>query len=885
MPVVDQGIIAKLLNELRSTYQPAESAWQLAAHAAVWRAATEISPPAWINELSVELPQSVLASQRAWLDGASSLELISHVSDLIYAASAETWGEHLTSRSLDTVAKISLLTEDAESNVDAIYDPTAGVGGTLLSIWAATGGSTVLPRLLAQEINVRAANLARIGFYLSGADADVAIGDSLEDDAFSDYKVRLAVSQPPWGLSWRNSENRIREQKAFESPLPSNSDSQWLFALRMIEKLHPAEAGGGRALIFLTASALQSVGATDVRSHVLDRDLIDSVIALPAGLSPNTSIPIFALMLNNAKPQDRSGSIRMVDLRGQFETAKVAGAPRALTLGAEALLRNAMQSNRSGPLSRMVDRSRLIQTRYSVQLSQGAQAVAWNVDVPGGSVPADFFADRYPSATLNFSSRGETTCVVDPLIFFQTEEESLSTDLRNSGWDTTRLTALLLASPQPLANGRQVPLKAGIRLYSDVLPPNNESADIQIRIDPDKTDPEFLSSWLRSAAGVESIRLARTHFGGYWRPSMLANTVGALTSFADNLIVPTGPLVRQRSVASATAVLASAKQTLADATSELWASPKEASSVVAKFAQLSDESLAGWSETLPFPVAGAMWTLETKAGEQAKLQQALLTLEAYAAYTAAVLLSASRKDPAIWIGVIASLKATLGRAHLSLDRPTFGAWVAVCQSLSSEFRQRLSSEDTDEQTQLSELFGGANLSALSRIVHASVIRLMEDANQRRNAWHGHTGAANNAESAAQLAVLMGLLSELRGIVGAAWQELPLVRAGKVSKRGSIYSTEVALLSGSRAPFKSSVWEFGEMLDDGQLFIGKNGTASPLALLPIFSLHPGPTEEISTGYFFSRLERGGLARLVSYQTAGSSEITVPQTSVGAISDLW
>jgi type I restriction enzyme M protein len=885
MPAADQGIIATLLNELRSTHQPAESAWHLAAHAAVWRAAADMSPPAWIAGLSVDLPKSVLASHRAWLEQASPSDLIAHVSDLIYAASAESWGEHLTSRSLDTVAKIALLTEETDSSVDAIYDPTAGVGGTLLSVWAAAGGSTISPKLLAQEINVRAADLARIGFYLAGADADVAVGDSLVHDAFADYKVRLAVSQPPWGLSWRNSEDPVRAQSAFEPPLPANSDSQWLFALRMIDKLHPANAGGGRALIFLTASALQSAGGTDVRSNLLEVDLIDSVIALPAGLSPNTSMPTFALLLNNAKPPERSGSIRMVDLRGQFQIAPVVGAPRALTVDAEALLRNALQSNRSGPLSRIVDRSRVFQTRYSVQLSTSTRPLTWNVDVPGGSVPADFFADRYPSAEMTFSSTGETTCVIDPLLFFHTKEQSLSTDLRGAGWEATRLTALLVAPPRPLAKGRHVPLKSGIRLYSDALPPDNESTDIQIQIDPTKTDPAFLDSWLRSAVGIESIRAARTHFGGYWRPSMLANTVGALTSFADHLIVPTGSMTIQSSVASANSILAGARQTLADATSELWASPKDASSVVAKFAQLSDESLEGWSEALPFPIAGALWTLETKAGEQAKVQQALLTLEAYATYTAAVLLSASRKDPAIWSGVVATLKATLARAHLSLDRPTFGAWVVVCQNLASEFRQRLASEDSDEQTQLSELFGGVSMSALSRIVDPGVIKVLEDANQRRNAWRGHSGAVSGAEITAQLSVVMGLLSDLRGLIGSAWQELPLVRAGKVSKRGSVYSTELAMLTGSRVPFKSAEWEFGQMLDDGQLFIGRSGAASPLALLPIFSLQPGPTEEVSTGYFFNRLEGDGSARLVSYQTSGASEITVPQTSVGAMSDLW
>jgi type I restriction enzyme M protein len=871
------------LNSLRSDYSPHQAAGRLAAQVALWRADHDAAPPAWLSTLSLDLPSSVAAEHRAWLDKADESQILDHVSALVEVASAEGVGAHLSGRSLDLVAEVALLTTRREVNLDYIYDPTAGVGSTLLRTWAASKG---VAGVIGQEINHEIANLARINLYMHGASAELAVGDSLVEDLHSAHSVGLAVSQPPWGLRWESQAKAVRSQAVFAPALPPRSDSQWLFAMRMVEKFHAPSSGGGRGVIFLSASALQGRASSAVRELFLDRDLIESVIALPAGITPSTDISLFAVVLDNQKVLERQGLIQVVDLRAQFEIrSKSRDVPRSLNASAARLLEDALASDRDGPVSRLVDRSHFWRSSHTVRSTLRPDLAEWTVEVPGDVDVGDFLRSRYAPAPVESIVAGDILTSIDPADVFPTEQQNLGTRLREYGWETTRLSALLREFPRPLEEGKHLPVSAEVHVFDQAPESGFTGAGLVAVVDPEQADADFLNSWLRSDLGKEAVRVARSAHGGAWRASLVRNTRSALSLLVDDLVVPIAPMAVQRSVAQAAADLSRAQQTLADASAELWASPADASTIRSRFAGLGEESLTGWSESLPFPVAAALWTVETKTGVDARRKQAMLAIEAYTTYFATVLLSASRQESASWVERIRDLQRLLTRTHLSMERPTFGTWVVISQRLSSLVRKRILAGDEEDLAQISGLFGGASIGALSRVLDPRALALLEEANSRRNAWEGHAGALTPAESASQLDQSLELLTSLRGVVGNAWQELPLVRGNRASKHGSTYINEVELLTGSRVPFVRAEYAYGEILESGSLFIGREGTASPLPLLPVFTLHHGPAEEISTGYFFNRLERDGTARLVSYQVSGASELSVPSTLLEAMSDVW
>ncbi|GAA3033205.1 N-6 DNA methylase [Microbacterium dextranolyticum] len=878
------NVVIRLLEGLRGDLPAQIAAERLAFHAAAWKAESDPNAPAWARELDIQLPSSAVDEHRRWLEAAQEDELAGHVSELVLAASSDSWGEHVTSRALDTVAETALLSTNRELGGTELYDPAAGVGGTLARLWAATTTSASRREVLAQEIDKRVASLARANFYVSGATGVVEDGDSLVADRFADRKVGLAVSQPPWGLSWRHYRDTIQSQ--FTGPLPNVADSQWLFARRMSDKFYTPADGGGRALVYLTSNALLSEGAAEVRRDLLDQDLVDTIIALPSGLTPHSSVPLFAMVLDSAKVTERQGRVQLVDLRAQFTSSRGTSSARSLSPAAAELLRSAMATERNGPISRTVDQSHFRRRRYTARRAAQDSSASWSVEIPGDVNAEVWFEARYPGTAITWESAQRDAYVFETTAAFGSAQRNVESRLSQAGWQRTRLSALLLSPIKPVADQNYLPVGAELIVHRDddeAL--GGEDADLHAVVDASLANPDFLNNWLRSELGRESVRVARSQFGGQWRQALVHNRPAELVALLDAIVVPVGRPELQLTVAQASADLHRAQQTLREAVSELWSKPDQASMIVSRFANLGDESLTGWTETLPFPIAGALWTLETKATTEAKHKQAILTLEAYSAYLATVLLSALRNDHELWDEESPRLRAALESVHQTLKRPSFGTWITVCQRLASVFRKRFQAADSEEAARMEALFGGASTAALERLTAPAAVALLETANLRRNQWDGHSGSLSTAESEAQLAHLLETLTELRGLVGDAWRELPLIRAGKASKHGSTFEHDVEVLTGSRAPFVRGTLSYGSMLDTGGLFIGKEGAAVPLPLLPIFTLQPGPNHEVSTGYFFNREERDGSARLVTYQTANSSELSVPRVTLEGLSDLW
>jgi hypothetical protein len=143
-------------------------------------------------------------------------------------------------------------------------------------------------------------------------------------------------------------------------------------------------------------------------------------------------------------------------------------------------------------------------------------------------------------------------------------------------------------------------------------------------------------------------------------------------------------------------------------------------------------------------------------------------------------------------------------------------------------------------------------------------------NTKRNRWLGHTGYTSDEEWRAQVVSLVSDLSELRQILGNVWAQLLLVRAGgsKLRRDGRVQTAEVAV--GTRSPFKTRDFIVGDEMIDGDLYLAKDGSQSPLPLGQFVQLRAAPQDAQYTTYFYNRTE-GASVRMVSYQHGPESEI--------------
>lgn len=258
-------------------------------------------------------------------------------------ASNETAGEHFTPRDAIRLMVDLLFATDDEALTEpgvvrSIYDPTAGTGGMLSVAEDHLVGTLEHPglnpdarlRLYGQEINDQSYAICKSDMIAKGQDAsNIRLGDTLANDLFAGQTFDYCLSNPPYGVDWKASQEAIRthvqdagDRSRFPGGLPPISDGQMLFLQHLATKMRPVHEGGGRAGIVLNGSPLftgaAESGPSQIRRWLLENDLVDSIVALPANMFYNTGIATYVWILDNAKPADRIGTVQLIDGSGFF---------------------------------------------------------------------------------------------------------------------------------------------------------------------------------------------------------------------------------------------------------------------------------------------------------------------------------------------------------------------------------------------------------------------------------------------------------------------------------------------------------------------------------------------------------------------------------------
>ncbi|MCX7522864.1 class I SAM-dependent DNA methyltransferase [Microbacterium sp. STN6] len=249
-------------------------------------------------------------------------------------ASNETAGEHFTPRDVIELMVDVLLTPDSDALskpnvVRSIYDPTAGTGGMLSVGEDHIRGMnpTATLTLAGQEINPQSYAICKADMTVKGQSVDaIVFGDTLLNDGHAGSTFNYCLSNPPFGVDWKKQQKAVTEEHTlrgyagrFGPGLPRVSDGSMLFLLHLINKMRPAEEGGsgGRAGIVLNGSPLFTGGAgsgeSNIRKWVLERDLLEAIIALPNDMFYNTGIATYIWILTTKKSPERAGKVQLID--------------------------------------------------------------------------------------------------------------------------------------------------------------------------------------------------------------------------------------------------------------------------------------------------------------------------------------------------------------------------------------------------------------------------------------------------------------------------------------------------------------------------------------------------------------------------------------------
>ncbi|KHK95922.1 N-6 DNA methylase [Microbacterium mangrovi] len=340
--------------------------------------------------------------------------------------------------------------------------------------------------------------------------------------------------------------------------------------------------------------------------------------------------------------------------------------------------------------------------------------------------------------------------------------------------------------------------------------------------------------------------------------------------WADELVVPVPDLSVQLALASADEQLSSFQAELTTQRSSIWSSPESAQEVVGKVAGAFDDSLTAWLDQLPYPIASALWTAETAASAGERQRAYIHAWEAIVTFHATVLLSATRSDPGSNSETEAAIRQTLQEQHLGIERASFGTWVVIAEKASKNLRSALENGDADDVARVRRAFGDLSRTGIERLISKDVVKKFNELNVKRNRWLGHTGFTSEEEWGAQVDSLVSDLRELRGILGNVWSQLLLVRPGSArrGRDGLVQTAEVAV--GTRSPFATRAFAVGDHMFDGELYLVRDGSQTPLRLGHFVQLRAAPSSAQFTTYFYNRIE-GSRVRMVSYQYGPESEV--------------
>lgn len=186
-----------------------------------------------------------------------------------------------------------------------------------------------------QELNNQTFGIAKADMLIKGGNADnMRQGDTLGNDEFKGYAFDYIISNPPFGIEWKGSEKKVREEHLlgeagrFEPGLPAIGDGQMLFVLNGVAKLKE----DGRMTIIQNGSPLfkgdAGSGESNIRGFLLEKDWLEAIVQLPNDLFYNTGIATYVWVISKNKSEERVGKVQLIDASKCFEKRKSLGNKR-----------------------------------------------------------------------------------------------------------------------------------------------------------------------------------------------------------------------------------------------------------------------------------------------------------------------------------------------------------------------------------------------------------------------------------------------------------------------------------------------------------------------------------------------------------------------------
>ncbi len=244
-------------------------------------------------------------------------------------AEGKLGGEFYTPRCV-----VRVLVEMLEPYEGRVYDPCCGSGGMFVQsehFVEAHGGEKTDISIFGQESNPTTWRLAHMNLAIRSIEANLGSqpGDSFLRDLHPDLKADYILANPPFNVSdWSGKLLQEDVRWRFGTPPLGNANYAWI--QHFIHHIAPPNGHGGGVAGFVMANgslSSNSGGEGDIRRKIVEADLVDAIVALPAQLFFTTGIPVCLWFLTRDKsgrnlkhgspnrPGGRKGETLFIDAR------------------------------------------------------------------------------------------------------------------------------------------------------------------------------------------------------------------------------------------------------------------------------------------------------------------------------------------------------------------------------------------------------------------------------------------------------------------------------------------------------------------------------------------------------------------------------------------
>lgn len=268
--------------------------------------------PTSLGELINLINNIIIADTKA-----RSADILGHVFEYFLGefalAEGQKGGQFYTPRSV-----VQLLVEMLEPYKGRVFDPCCGSGGMFvqsekfveehqgkindISIYGQESNQTTW-RLAKMNLAIRAIDSSQVKWNNEG---------SFLNDSHKDLKADYIIANPPFNVSdWSGELLKNDGRWQFGTPPAGNANYGWIQHF-----LYHLKPDGGLAGFVLAKGSLTSKSSNEgeIRKNLIDADLMECVVNLPAKLFLNTQIPACLWFMRRGKTR-RKNEILFIDAR------------------------------------------------------------------------------------------------------------------------------------------------------------------------------------------------------------------------------------------------------------------------------------------------------------------------------------------------------------------------------------------------------------------------------------------------------------------------------------------------------------------------------------------------------------------------------------------